>query len=77
MSFEMPGSYRSKYNHKVKIVQKCNVYKSLISKELLEDFRTYLIKKKIIRIFRDRKYLLKDLKINLLVQIIIIIGSNI
>ena len=62
MSFEMPGSYRSKYNHKVKIVQKFNVYRSLISKELLEDFRTYLIKKKIDQDIQRQKILVERSK---------------
>ena len=43
----IPGSINSKYNNKVKVVQKWNGYRPLISEELLEDFRTYLIQKRI------------------------------
>ena len=43
----IPGSINSKYNNKVKIVQKWNGYRPQLSEELLEDFRTYLIQKKI------------------------------
>ena len=43
----IPGSINFKYNNKVKVVQKWNGYRPLISEELLEDFRTYLIQKNI------------------------------
>jgi hypothetical protein len=43
----IPGSINSKYNTKVKIVQKWNGIKPPLPRELLEDFRTYLIQKKI------------------------------
>ena len=43
----IPGSINSKYNTKVIIVQKWNGYRPSISEELLEDFRTHLIQKKI------------------------------
>jgi hypothetical protein len=43
----IPESINSKYDTKVTIVQKWNGYRPPISKELLEEFRTYLIQKKI------------------------------
>ncbi len=53
----IPGSINSKYNNKVKIVQKWNGYRPPISRELVEDFRTYLIQKKRLRnIITDKKY---------------------
>ena len=43
----IPGSINSKYNKKVEIVQKWNRIKPCLPRELIEDFRTYLIQKKI------------------------------
>jgi hypothetical protein len=43
----IPESINSKYNTKVIIIQKWNGYRPAISEELLEDFRTHLIQKKI------------------------------
>ena len=43
----IPGSINSKYNKKVIIVQRWDGYRPRISEELLEDFRTQLIQKKI------------------------------
>jgi hypothetical protein len=44
----IPGSINSKYcNSKVKIVQKWNGYRPPIPREFIEEFRTYLIQKKI------------------------------
>ena len=43
----IPGFINSKYNKKVTIVQKWNGYRPPISEEILEDFRTHLIQKKI------------------------------
>ena len=43
----IPRSINFKYNYKIKIVQKWNRFRPPISEELLEDFRRYLIQKKI------------------------------
>ena len=43
----IPGSINSKYDTKVKIVQKWNGYRPPIPREFIEEFRTYLIQKKI------------------------------
>jgi hypothetical protein len=43
----IPGSYRSKYNTKVKIVKKWNGVRAPITIDFLEEFRTWLIQKKI------------------------------
>jgi hypothetical protein len=43
----IPGSINSKYNTKVTIVQEWNGIRAHISREFIEDFRTYLIQKKI------------------------------
>jgi hypothetical protein len=43
----IPGSINSKYDKKVKIVQKWNEVRSSITRDFIEDFRIYLIQKKI------------------------------
>jgi hypothetical protein len=43
----IPGSINSKYNKNVKIVQKWNKVRPSIPREFIEEFRTYLIQKKI------------------------------
>ena len=43
----IPGSINSKYDTKVKIVQKWNGVRVPIPREFIEEFRTYLIQKKI------------------------------
>ena len=43
----IPGSINSKYNTKIKIIQKWNGYRPPIPREFIEEFRTYLIQKKI------------------------------
>ena len=43
----IPGSINSKYNTKVKIVKRWNGYRPPITKDLLIEFRRYLIQKKI------------------------------
>ena len=43
----IPGSYRSKYDTKVKIVKKWNGVRAPITIDFLEEFRTWLIQKKI------------------------------
>ena len=43
----IPGSINSKYNVKVKTVQKWNGIRPPIPREFIEEFRTYLIQKKI------------------------------
>ena len=43
----IPGSINSKYDTEVKIVQKWNGYRPPIPREFIEEFRTYLIQKKI------------------------------
>ena len=43
----IPGSINSKYDTKVKIVQKWNGLDFHIPREFIEEFRTYLIQKKI------------------------------
>jgi hypothetical protein len=43
----IPGSINSKYNTKIKIIQKWNGYRPPIPREFIEKFRTYLIQKKI------------------------------
>ena len=43
----IPGSINSKYNKKVEIVQKWNGVRPTIPREFIEEFRTYLIQKKI------------------------------
>jgi hypothetical protein len=55
----IPGSINSKYISKVKIVQKWNGYRSPITREFAEDFRTYLIQKKIDVYNKRQKVLLK------------------
>ena len=53
----IPESINSKYNTKVIIIQKWNGYRPAISEELLEDFRTHLIQKKIDEINYRQKIL--------------------
>ncbi len=43
----IPGSINSKYDKKVTIVQRWNGYRPPIPREFIEEFRTYLIQKKI------------------------------
>jgi hypothetical protein len=43
----IPGSINSKYNKKVTIIQKWNGIRVPITKEIIEEFRTWLIQKKI------------------------------
>ena len=43
----IPGSINFKYNRQVVVVQKWNGYRPPIPREFIEDFRTYLIQKKI------------------------------
>ena len=43
----IPGSINSKYGNKVRIVQKWNGHRPLISRDFIEEFRIYLIQKKI------------------------------
>ena len=43
----IPGSINSKHNTKIKIIQKWNGYRPPIPREFIEEFRTYLIQKKI------------------------------
>ena len=43
----IPESYRSKYGTKVKIVKKWNGQRVPVTRDLLKEFRTYLIQKKI------------------------------
>jgi hypothetical protein len=43
----IPGSYRSKYNKPVKIIKKWNAYRPNITRDFIEEFRTWLIQKKI------------------------------
>jgi hypothetical protein len=56
----IPGSINSKYvNTKVKIIQKWNGYRPPIPREFVEEFRTYLIQKKINEENQRQKMLLK------------------
>ena len=56
----IPGSINSKYcNSNVKIVQKWNKVRSPITREFIEEFRTYLIQKKIDEKEQKQKILLK------------------
>ena len=43
----IPGSINSKYDTKVKIIQKWNGIRPHITREFIEEFRTYLLQKKI------------------------------
>ena len=43
----IPGSINSKYDSEVKIIQKWNGYRPPIPREFIEEFRTFLIQKKI------------------------------
>jgi hypothetical protein len=58
----IPGSINSKYDTKVKIVQKWNGVRSQITREFLEEFRTYLIQKKIDEAKQRQKIMLLRLK---------------
>ena len=51
----IPGSINSKYNTKVKIIQKWNGIRAPITLDLLEEFRVHLIQKKIDQIVQRRK----------------------
>jgi len=55
----IPGSINSKYNKNVKIVQKWNKVRPPIPREFIEEFRTYLIQKKIDEKEQKQKMLLK------------------
>jgi hypothetical protein len=54
----IPGSINSKYNKQATIVQKWNGYRPNIPIEFIEEFRTYLIQKKIDFEKRQQKLLL-------------------
>ena len=58
----IPGSINSKYNSNVKIVQKWNGYRPPIPREFVEEFRTYLIQKKIDEAKQRQKIMLLRLK---------------
>ncbi len=60
----IPGSINSKYNRQVKIVQKWNEVKPSIPREFMEEFRTYLIQKKIDQNEQRQKMLLKLKSLN-------------
>ena len=61
----IPGSINSKYgNTKVKIVQKWNGVRPPIPREFIEEFRTYLIQKKIDENEQRQKMLLKLKSLN-------------
>ena len=76
----IPSSINSKYDTKVTIIQKWNGYRRSISEEVLEEFRTYLIQKKI----NDYNYRQKIMKIRRytntnkikIITMIITIGSK-
>ena len=51
----IPGSINSKYDNKVKIIQKWNGIRSPVTLDLLEEFRIYLIQKKIDQIVQRQK----------------------
>ena len=55
----IPGSINSKYDRKVTIVQKWNKVRPPIAREFIEEFRTYLIQKKIDKNEQRQKMLLK------------------
>ncbi|HET9805989.1 MAG TPA: DNA primase noncatalytic subunit PriX, partial [Nitrososphaeraceae archaeon] len=55
----IPGSINSKYDSKVTIVQKWNKVRPPIPREFIEEFRTYLIQKKIDEKKQRQKMLLK------------------
>ena len=56
----IPESINSKYNKKVKIIQKWNKVRPPIPREFVEEFRTYLIQKKIDEQIQRQKVLLKS-----------------
>ena len=58
----IPGSINSKYNTKVKIVKKWNGIRSPITIDFLEEFRTWLIQKKIDQDIQRQKILNKKTK---------------
>jgi hypothetical protein len=51
----IPGSINSKYNKPVKIIKKWNRIRDPITRDFLEEFRTYLIQKKIDQNIRRQK----------------------
>ena len=55
----IPDSINSKYDTKVKIIQKWNGVRPAITREFIEEFRTYLIQKKIDEKEQKQKMLLK------------------
>ena len=55
----IPGSINSKYDKKVTIIKKWNRVRPAITIEFIEEFRTYLIQKKIDEKERKQKMLLK------------------
>ena len=55
----IPGSINSKYDTKVKIVKKWNGLTPTIPREFMEEFRTYLIQKKIDEAKQRQKMLMK------------------
>jgi hypothetical protein len=55
----IPGSINSKYDKQVKIVQKWNKVRPPIPRDFIEEFRTYLIQKKIDENEQRQKMLLK------------------
>ena len=60
----IPGSINSKYEYyKVKIIQKWNGVRPPIPREFIEEFRTYLIQKKIDEAKQRQKIMLLKLKI--------------
>lgn len=54
----IPGSINSKYDKQVTILQKWNGYRPNIPREFIEEFRTYLIQKKIDQDIQRQKLLL-------------------
>ena len=55
----IPGSINSKYDKKITIIQKWNGVRHAITREFIEEFRTYLIQKKIDEKEQKQKILLK------------------
>ena len=77
----IPGSINSKYDNKVKIVQKWNGIRPPIPREFIEEFRTYLIQKKIDEAKQRQKIMLLKLKMqqnnkhNIITELIIIMNG--
>src|SRR5829696_7622304 len=60
----IPGSINSKYNRQVKIVQKYNGVRPPIPREFIEEFRTFLIQKKIDQDIKNKRQKLLNKKSN-------------